>query len=326
MSAPAGGLPVTDAIGRSYASPLPYRVSREKVREFADALSDPHPAYRDPAVAAKLGHPDVVAPPTFAIVVTFGLLDQLRTDPELGLSLSRVVHADQKFVAARPICAGDELRAELTIARARPMGDADLIMTRTSVTTEDGAPVAEVAAAILHQRGADAASIADTADTAAADQRAAAELGAVGSDGEPSLVVPSSADLTVDAELSGVRQAVRRSDLVRYAGASGDFNPIHWSDRVAQRVGLPGVIAHGMLTMGLAGRVVTNWAGDPGRVVEFSTRFSEPVRVPDDDDGVRLDVRGSVGAILDDQRVRIDLDASAGGRSVLGRARAIVQL
>lgn len=299
---------------------MPYRVSREKVREFADALSDPHPAYRDPAAAAKLGHPDVVAPPTFAIVVTFGLLDQLLTDPELGLSLARVVHADQKFVAARSIHAGDELHAELTIARARPMGDADLIMTRTSVTAADGAAVTEVAATILHQRGPDGAS---PAAAAPGEPSAETEFGAAA---EASPTVPTYADLTAEAELPGLRQAIRRSDLVRYAGASGDFNPIHWSDRVARRVGLPGVIAHGMLTMGLAGRVVTNWVGDPGRVVEYSTRFIEPVRVPDDDDGVGLDVRGTVGALLDAQRVRIDLDASVAGRPVLGRARAIVQL
>ena len=85
---------------------------------------------------------------------------------------------------------------------------------------------------------------------------------------------------------------VTRADLVRYAGASGDFNPIHWSDRVATSVGLPGVIAHGMYTMALAGRAITTWTGDPGAVVEYGVRFTKPVVVPDDDTGTEVVVSG----------------------------------
>src|SRR3954447_11609309 len=88
---------------------------------------------------------------------------------------------------------------------------------------------------------------------------------------------------------------VTRADLVRYAGASGDFNPIHWNDRTATSVGLPGVIAHGMLTMALAGRIVTDWVGDPGAVTEFGVRFTRPVVVPDDDLGAQLQVTAVVG-------------------------------
>lgn len=80
---------------------------------------------------------------------------------------------------------------------------------------------------------------------------------------------------------------VTRADLVRYAGASGDFNPIHWSDRFATKVGLPGVIAHGMFTMALVGRAITEWAGSPDAVVEYGVRFTRPVVVPDDDQGDR---------------------------------------
>ena len=87
---------------------------------------------------------------------------------------------------------------------------------------------------------------------------------------------------------------VTRADLVRYAGASGDFNPIHWNDRIATTVGLPGVIAHGMFTMALVGRAVTEWAGAPDAVVEFGVRFTRPVVVPDDDEGTEID-RGRGG-------------------------------
>ena len=91
-------------------------------------------------------------------------------------------------------------------------------------------------------------------------------------------------DVEVGAELPEQSFPVRRADLVRYAGASGDFNLIHWNERVARSVGLPDVIAHGMLTMAQAARVVTDWAGDPGAVVEYGVRFTKPVVVPDDDD------------------------------------------
>ncbi len=119
---------------------------------------------------------------------------------------------------------------------------------------------------------------------------------------------------------------VTRADLVRYAGASGDRNPIHWSDRVATSVGLPDVIAHGMLTMALAARVVTAWAGDPGALVEYHVRFGRPVVVPDDGTGAEVTVRGKVAAVLEGGRVRVDLTVTSAGEKVLSLARAVVRL
>jgi acyl dehydratase len=118
---------------------------------------------------------------------------------------------------------------------------------------------------------------------------------------------------------------ITRQDLVRYAGAAGDFNPIHWSDRVAVAVGLPGVIAHGMLTMALAGRVLTVWAGDPAAVVEYGVRFARPVVVPDDDRGVVLTVGGVVTEIRDDEHVGVEVSVRVGGEKVLTHARAVVR-
>ncbi len=137
---------------------------------------------------------------------------------------------------------------------------------------------------------------------------------------------PALADLEVGSELPGQVFRVTRADLVRYAGASGDFNPIHWNDRVATSVGLPGVIAHGMFTMALAARVVTGWTGDPGALVEYHARFGRPVVVPDDDAGAEVTVRGKVGAVLEDGGVRIDLTVTSGGEKVLSLARATVRL
>lgn len=118
--------------------------------------------------------------------------------------------------------------------------------------------------------------------------------------------------------------AVSRADLIRYAGASGDFNPIHWSDRVARAVGLPGVVAHGMYTMALAGRAVSAWVGDPTRIVDFSVRFTKPVVVPDDEDGALVEVSGAVAEVDGDGRARIDLTVTCAGRRVLGMARVTV--
>lgn len=137
---------------------------------------------------------------------------------------------------------------------------------------------------------------------------------------------PRPVDVTVGTELPEQVSRVTRADLVRYAGASGDLNVIHWNERVAREVGLPGVIAHGMLTAGIAARAVTTWAGDPGAVVEYSVRFSRPVVVPDDADGAELTVRGRVAALLDDGRVRVDLTVTSGGEKVLSLARAVVAL
>ena len=140
------------------------------------------------------------------------------------------------------------------------------------------------------------------------------------------MTAPSYHDVEVGAALPEQRFTLRRLDLVRYAGASGDFNVIHWNERVARAVGLPDVVAHGMLTMAEAARVVTDWTGDPGAVVEYGVRFTRPVVVPDDEQGATLVVEGRVAEKLPGRRVRVDLTATSGGDKVLGQARAVVQL
>jgi acyl dehydratase len=128
-------------------------------------------------------------------------------------------------------------------------------------------------------------------------------------------------------ELPGLTVTLRREDLVRYAGASGDFNPIHYSDRMATALGLPGVVAHGMLTMAEAARVVTDWLGDPSRLVEYGVRFVRPVPVPDDDTGAELRIGAVVASVNDAEgTAEIDITAELDGRPVLGRARAVVKL
>ncbi len=149
-------------------------------------------------------------------------------------------------------------------------------------------------------------------------------------------------DVQVGTELEPRSYQVTRGDLIRYAGASGDFNVIHWNERIATSVGLPNVIAHGMFTMAQAAKYVTEWAGDPGAVVDLGVRFSAVVEVPDTDPplggstgdpplggstgGATIEVSGTIEEKLDDSKVAIALTAVSSGAKVLTRARAVVRL
>lgn len=139
------------------------------------------------------------------------------------------------------------------------------------------------------------------------------------------------ADLSVGQEIGSATVEVTRQDLVKYAGASGDFNPIHWNADFAQGVGLPGVIAHGMFTMGAAVQLVTDWVGDPTAVVDYQTRFTKPVIVEDTTaagtSGAVIEVTGKIGAIdLDNSTVRVDLTVLSDGLKVLVKAQAVVHI
>ncbi len=137
---------------------------------------------------------------------------------------------------------------------------------------------------------------------------------------------PRIADLAVGQSIGTRTVEVRRVDLVRYAGASKDFNTIHWNDRIAREVGLPGVIAHGMFTMGRAVNVVTDWVGDPGAVVDYGVRFTRPVAVPDPGVAV-VEVEGVIGALdAEAGTARVDLTVTFEGAKVLGKAQVVVRL
>ncbi|MFB8211017.1 MaoC family dehydratase N-terminal domain-containing protein [Streptomyces sp. NPDC056010] len=125
-------------VGRTYPPTAPYEVGREKIREFADAVGDAHPAYTDPEAAKALGHADVIAPPTFVFSITFKAAGQVIEDPQLGLDYSRVVHGDQKFVYVRPVRAGDRLSVVSTIEAVKSMAGNDILDVRGDVHDESG--------------------------------------------------------------------------------------------------------------------------------------------------------------------------------------------
>ena len=136
-------------------------------------------------------------------------------------------------------------------------------------------------------------------------------------------------ELSTGTEIGSAVLEISRADLVRYAGASGDFNPIHWNERFAREVELPGVIAHGMFTMGAAVQLVSDWIGDPGAVIDYQTRFTRPVLVEDTGDapGAVVNVTGVIGAIdLDNSTARVDLTVTFNGQKVLVKAQAVVRV
>ncbi|MEV0050025.1 MaoC family dehydratase [Saccharopolyspora shandongensis] len=133
-------------------------------------------------------------------------------------------------------------------------------------------------------------------------------------------------EVAVGDQLPALSVPLTRADLVRYAGASGDFNPIHWKERFATEVGLPDVIAHGMLTMAVAGRLVSEWTGDPGAILHYSVRFTRPVVVPDDGTGALVELTGKVAKKNDDGTVKINITARSADQGVLGGASATVRL
>ncbi|MEK9578191.1 MAG: MaoC family dehydratase [Aquiluna sp.] len=138
--------------------------------------------------------------------------------------------------------------------------------------------------------------------------------------------MPKFSDLEVGQEVACQKYQITRDSLVRYAGASGDFNPIHYRDDIAQQVGLPGVLAHGMLTMGISIQPVADWAGDSARIVDYGVRFTKPVVVPATG-SAEIEVCAKVGALEEQtSKVRIDISTSFEGNTVLGKAQAWVQL
>lgn len=128
-------------IGRVYPPSAPYEVSHAKIAEFADAINDQNPAYRDLEAARSLGHRDVIAPPTFAIIMTLKAGHQVVMDPDFGIDYSRVVHGEQRFVHTRPVYAGDVLQVTVTVEDIRSAGGNDIVTTRGDLTTLDGQPV-----------------------------------------------------------------------------------------------------------------------------------------------------------------------------------------
>ena len=144
-------------VGRTYPPSRPYEVGREKIREFADAIGDPNPVYREPEAAKALGHPDVIAPPTFPIIFTLAAAGAAIADPEVGIDYARVVHGEQVFAYSRPVRPGDRLVSTVRIAAVRTAAGSDIMTVEVAAATEEGEHVVTATSTIVARAPEDAA-------------------------------------------------------------------------------------------------------------------------------------------------------------------------
>lgn len=339
-------VPATQA-GQRFRVRDHYEVGREKVREFARAVQNHHAAHQREADARALGYPGIIAPPTFASVIGMTATRALLDSVLIQYDLSQFLQTDQVFEIYRPILAGDRIRSEIVIESIRQFGDNDFIVVRFSLSNQHGEVAIVGSTTIVARRGAEAdASLSDVVDNimmhgrplepaSAADlahNEALVPLGVsplVEPDAHEMATVhtaPAFDDLTPGDRLPDGAFRLTRGDLANYAGVSGDANPIHFSDHAAQLAGLPTVVAHGMLTMGLAGGYLTAWLGDPTAIQKFSVRFSGFVPVAADTAST-VEFSGRVKSLNPSARTAtILLGGTSEGRKLFGRAVAEVRL
>ncbi|MFD4433662.1 fused (3R)-hydroxyacyl-ACP dehydratase subunits HadA/HadB [Nocardia sp. NPDC058497] len=336
-------VPDASLVGQRFGFRDHYEVGREKIREFARAVQNLHPAHHQEVDARKLGYEGIVAPPTFASVIgmsaTRALLDSVLTEYDL----SQVLQTDQVFEIHRPMLAGDRISTEIDIESIRQFGDNDFINVGFKLTNQDGETAVQGTTTIVARRGVEVdpgivdavenismhprpATIAglDTGDTLI--RRTGAAPAPAPREFAPVNTTPEFDSLVKGGELPAGIARVTRGDLANYAGVSGDPNPIHFSDRAAELAGLPTVVAHGLLTMGLAAQYLTDWLGDPTAIEKLAVRFSGFVPVPPAEAGV-IEFSGKIKSIDPERRAAtILLSGISEGRKLFGRAVADVRL
>ncbi|BCK59021.1 fused (3R)-hydroxyacyl-ACP dehydratase subunits HadA/HadB [Nocardia wallacei] len=334
----------TALAGRHFRIRDHYDVGREKIREFARAVQNAHPAHWYDADAGKLGWDGIVAPPTFGSVIgmtiTQALLDTVLSDYDL----SQVLQTDQVFEAHRPIVAGDRLRSEAIIESVRRVRGNDFIVVKAILTDASGAVVLVATTSIVARLGEGDPDIVrlveglvmrrreedridpDVLAPITAEEATPVPTLAESWRGAPVHSEPSFDDLSVGYQLPARTMQLSRGDLVNYAGVSGDPNPIHFSDRAAELAGLPTVVAHGLLTMGLGGEFLSSWLGDPTAIESYSVRLSGFVPV-EPLSPARIEFTGKVKSLDPERRTAtILLSGTSAGKKLFGRAIAQVRL
>ncbi|MEV6320732.1 fused (3R)-hydroxyacyl-ACP dehydratase subunits HadA/HadB [Nocardia sp. NPDC051787] len=338
-------------VGRHYRLTDHYEVGREKIREFARALQDGHPAHRYEEAAAELGFDGLVAPPTFSSILLLLMQRKMFESVLTGYDLGQVLQTEQSIQVHRPIVAGDQLRCDAYIESFRQFGDKDFMVTKNVLTNQHkdvlqtaySTAVAQTGVDLAPDLGATVEGVIMTGQSAADRSAAAAtrttdeDAGLVECFDEPAQPdssgrprtprsIPLFEDLSVGMVLPPRTTLLTRGDLANYAGVSGDSNPIHFSDLVARSVGLPDVVSHGLLTMGLGAGYLTSWLGDPAAVAKYAVRFATfaPVRATE---ASAIEFRGRVKELDPERRAAtIALSATSEGRKLFGRATATVLL
>lgn len=347
MTETAEAVAATDLVGRHFRVREHYDVGREKVREFARAVRNNHPAHHREDAALKLGYDGLIASPTFASVLGAAATRPLFGSVLTEYDVSQILQTDQIFEYHRPIVAGDLLSVDVSIENIRIFGDNDFLTIKVTATDADALPVLVATTTIVARRGV-------AIDPAAVETMSALVMnGHVTDDKDPDNLdpsglillapdevaelrepaparpvdtIPTAANLTAGTALPAGKMLVTRGDLVNYAGVSGDPNPIHFSDIAAQLVGLPTVVAHGMLTMGLTASYLTEWLGDPAALSKFSVRFSGFVPV-EPAAPTAVEFTGRVKSVdTENNSATVVLGATSEGKKLFGRAIAEIRL
>lgn len=323
---------IEDRVGHYYQMDGTYLVGREKVREYARAVQDYHPAHWDVDAAAALGYSGLVAPLTFTS--TPGMACNRRMFESVVVGYDTYVQTEEVFEQHRPIVAGDELTIDVELTSVRSIAGRDLITVTNTFTDSAGQRVHTLHTTVV---GVTAEDI--NPAVKAAVQKAMmhdVDIMGVGEGSYHKTVRPggevhiaedtripgalSFDDLSVGDELPVHHTRLSRGDLVNYAGVAGDANPIHWDEEIAKLAGLPDVIAHGMLTMGLGAGFVSAWSGDPGAVTRYAVRLSAPA-VVSAAEGADIEFSGRIKSLDPQTRTGVVLvSAKSDGKKIFGLA------
>ncbi|MFJ1457306.1 fused (3R)-hydroxyacyl-ACP dehydratase subunits HadA/HadB [Nocardia sp. N2S4-5] len=328
-------------VGHRYRRTDHYEVGREKIRELARALQDSHPAHCSELAAAELGFDAVIAPATFATLPWMRAQEEVFSSQLYDYDLGQVLQSDQLLEFARPLVAGDVLTADVYFQSFRQVRDLDLLTTKNVLTDRHGVPVQSGTTTLVARAGGVRSELVDGIimtglGTADRQDRHADALGPLlPISGDAITVTPlgrrprtacTAGDLAPGDQLPTRTARLTRSDLVNFAGVTGDANPIHFSDAVAAAAGLPTVVAHGMLTMGLGAGYLTDWLGDPAALTKYGVRFAGTLPVGAEAPS-SVEFGGTVTSVDRRQRTAtIGLTAIGNGRKLFSRATAVVAL
>ncbi|MET8428292.1 fused (3R)-hydroxyacyl-ACP dehydratase subunits HadA/HadB [Nocardia sp. NPDC004860] len=338
---------VAALIGYRYRVDDYYEVGREKIREYARAVQDSHPAHWSDSAANELGFAGLVAPATFASIVAMRANRALLENVLAGYDM--FVHTDQVFEMYKPVLAGDRLISDVELSSVRRVAGKDLLTVTNTFTDQSGQIVQIMHTTIVGITGDDVdADISDAIEGVIMSglEPAPSPAASAPPAGHPLADQPAQAasrhshvsrtrvphtairfeDIAVGDELPARTVRLTRGDLVNYAGVAGDVNPIHWNEEVASLAGLPDVIAHGMLTMGLGAGFVTDWLGDPGAIIRYGARLSNYTVVGAVSAG-DVEFSGRIKSIDPETRTAtVVLTAKSAGRKIFGLATIDVRL
>lgn len=296
MTTAAEASTLESRVGHYYQMDDTYVVGREKIREFARAVQDYHPAHWNLAAAQKLGYSGLVAPLTFTSAPAMACNQRMFESVVVGYDM--YLQTEEVFEQHRPIVEGDELRIDVVLSSVRRIAGRDLItvtntytdtageVVHTLHTTVVGVTGEEVDPAIrpavqgvmMHGINMLGTEVTDAPYEKTVRPEGELRIAEAGTTRTPAS--PSFDGVQVGDELPVRHARLSRGDLVNYAGVSGDANPLHWDENTAKLAGQPDVIAHGMLTMGLGASFGAEWSGDPGAVTRYAVRLSAPAVVP----------------------------------------------